>query len=110
MDTKIHVNPVLSHISLLNSNSTEIAGKKRRKKTCKKKKKEKKKHFDIAFVSNPVTMYNRLCILFLRSGLECQVCMMIITVCEGMLADLTLRPLRFMAMVGVYDKEPFYLV
>ena len=59
------------------------------------KKKNKKKHFDIAFVSNLVTMYNRLCILFLRSGLECHMCMMIITVCESMLADLTLRPLRF---------------
>lgn len=50
-----------------------------------------------AFARYPI-MYNVLCTLFLRTGLECHMCMMmIVTICTGLWTSLMWRPLRFTA-------------
>lgn len=48
----------------------------------------------IAFARYPI-MCNISCTLFLRTGLECHMCMMIVTICTGLLTTLMWRPFKF---------------
>lgn len=47
-----------------------------------------------AFARYPI-MCNISCTLFLRTGLECHMCMMIVTICTGLFTSLMWGPLKF---------------